>query len=104
MVVSGPSRKRFLRLTKKQQIREQDSLPKMDGKGCNSAMVTNRSSELMRRDSRNTRTIEASQKEKEEVEGVRFLIVSNKCDMEAPQKEEKETPNIQSKGTNLFIE
>ena len=76
----------------------------MNGKGYNGSRVTNPFTALKRRDSRNTRTIEASQKEKEEVKGVRFLIVSNKCDMEAPQKEGKEMPNIQTKGTNLFNE
>ena len=76
----------------------------MNGKGCNSTRVTNRLSELNRRDPRNPRTIGGSQQEKEEVEGALFLIVSNKCDMEGPQKEGKETPNIRTKGTNLFIE
>ena len=59
---------------------KQDLLPKMNGKGCNSATVTNRFSEIKRRDSQNTRTIEGSQKEREEVEGVQFLMVSNKCE------------------------
>ena len=76
----------------------------MNGKGYNGSRVTNPFTALKRRDSRNTRTIEASQKEKEEVEGVRFLIVSKKCNMEGPQKERKEMPNIQTKGTNLFNE